>query len=132
MTLWSSTGALLSDGVGKSLSLALDQGTAEAKKAEGMALPIPRPPNIYGSLNPFGIITQTHYIWKICLQVEGYCLLLYLSIRLSMMVCNVNTTGDKSSLAYLLQKYSVAIQRGNAASILGTLPPTLSPPLNDV
>ena len=43
----------------------------------------------------------------------------------------VNTTGDKSSLAYLLQKFSVAIQRGNAASVLGTLPPTLSPPLND-
>ena len=31
-----------------------------------------------------------------------------------------NTTGDK------------AIRRGNAASILGTLPPTLSTPLNDV
>ena len=41
----------------------------------------------------------------------------------------VNTTGEKSSLAYLLQKFSVAIQRGNAASVLGTLPPTLSPPL---
>ena len=40
----------------------------------------------------------------------------------------VNTTGEKSSLAYLLQKFSVAIQRGNAASVLGTLPPTLSPP----
>ena len=43
----------------------------------------------------------------------------------------VNTTGEKSSLAYLLQKFSVTIQRGNAASILGTLPPTLSPPLNN-
>ena len=43
----------------------------------------------------------------------------------------VNTTGDKSSLAYLLQKFSVAIQRGNAASVLGTLPPTLFPPLNN-
>ena len=43
----------------------------------------------------------------------------------------VNTTGEKSSLAYLLQKFSVAIQRGNAASVLGTLPPTLSPPLNN-
>ena len=43
-----------------------------------------------------------------------------------------NTTGDKSSLAYLLQRSSVAIQRENAASVLGTLPPTLSPPLNDV
>ena len=28
-----------------------------------------------------------------------------------------NTTGDKSSLAYLLQRFSVAIQRGNAASL---------------
>ena len=43
----------------------------------------------------------------------------------------VNTTGEKSSLAYLLQKFSVAIQRGNAAYVLGTLPPTLSPPLNN-
>ena len=43
----------------------------------------------------------------------------------------VNTTGDKSSLAYLLQEFSVAIQRGNAASVLGTLPPTPSPPLNN-
>ena len=38
---------------------------------------------------------------------------------------------EKSSLACLLQKFSVAIQRGNAASVLGTLPPTLSPPLNN-
>ena len=38
---------------------------------------------------------------------------------------------DKSSLAYFMQKYSVGILRGNAASILGTLPPTPSP-LNDV
>ena len=43
----------------------------------------------------------------------------------------VNSTGDKSSLAYLLQKFSVAIQRGNAATYLETLPPTLSPPLNN-
>ena len=43
-----------------------------------------------------------------------------------------NTAGDKSSLAYLMQKFSVTIQRGNAASVLGTLPPTFSPaPLND-
>ena len=42
-----------------------------------------------------------------------------------------NTTGDKSSLAYLMQKFSDTIQRGNAASILGTLPPTPSP-LNDI
>ena len=39
----------------------------------------------------------------------------------------VNTTGDKSSLAYLLQNFSVVIQRGNAAFVLGTLSPTLSP-----
>ena len=32
-----------------------------------------------------------------------------------------NTTGDKSSLAYLLQRFSVAIQRENAASILWQL-----------
>ena len=44
--------------------------------------------------------------------------------------CIANTTGDKSSIAYLLQKFSVAIHRRNA-SALGTLPPTLSPPLND-
>ena len=43
-----------------------------------------------------------------------------------------NTTGDKCSLAYLMQRFSVAIQRENAASVLGTLPPTLSPPFNDV
>eukprot|EP00731_Ephydatia_muelleri_P014469 Em0008g189a len=43
----------------------------------------------------------------------------------------VNTTGEKSSLAYLLQRFSVAIQRGNAASVLGTLPPTLFPPLSN-
>ena len=39
---------------------------------------------------------------------------------------------DKSSLAYFMQKYSVGILRGNATSILGTLPPTPSSPLNDV
>ena len=43
---------------------------------------------------------------------------------------NMNTTGDKSSLAYLMQKFPFR-GGGNAASILGTLPPTLSPPLND-
>eukprot|EP00731_Ephydatia_muelleri_P030133 Em0021g656a len=37
-----------------------------------------------------------------------------------------NTTSDKSSLAYLMQRFSVAIQRGNAASILGTSLPTPS------
>ena len=36
-------------------------------------------------------------------------------------------TGDKSSFAYLLQIFSVAFQRGNASSILETLPPTPSP-----
>ena len=35
-----------------------------------------------------------------------------------------NTTDDKSTS--LMQKFSVAIQRGNAESILGTLPPLLS------
>ena len=34
---------------------------------------------------------------------------------------------DKSSLTYLLQKCSVAIQREDAASILGTMPPIPSP-----
>eukprot|EP00731_Ephydatia_muelleri_P014529 Em0008g249a len=43
-----------------------------------------------------------------------------------------NTTVDNSSLAYLMQSFSVAIQSGNAATVLGTLPPTLSPPFNDV
>ena len=37
----------------------------------------------------------------------------------------VNTTGDKNPLAYLLQKDSVSITRGNAALILLTLPSTL-------
>ena len=31
------------------------------------------------------------------------------------------TTGDTKSYSYLLQRLSVAVQRGNAASILGTL-----------
>ena len=29
-------------------------------------------------------------------------------------------TGEESSFAYLLQRLSVAVQRGNAASVLGT------------
>ena len=31
------------------------------------------------------------------------------------------TTGDTKSYSYLLQRLSVAVQRGNAASIIGTL-----------
>jgi hypothetical protein len=38
--------------------------------------------------------------------------------------------GDKRSKFYLYQKLSLAIQRGNAASILGTIPP--SRPLNEI
>lgn len=34
----------------------------------------------------------------------------------------VEVTGDKNARAYLFQRISVAIQRGNAASVLGTLP----------
>ena len=37
-----------------------------------------------------------------------------------------SSAGNEHSLVYLLKKFSVAIQRGNAVSILGTLPP--SPP----
>ena len=32
-------------------------------------------------------------------------------------VCGPRSTGDKSSLAYFLQRFSVAIQRGNVASL---------------
>ena len=33
-------------------------------------------------------------------------------------------TGEKRSTMYLLQRISIAIQKGNAASILGTIPPS--------
>ena len=32
------------------------------------------------------------------------------------------STGEKRSTSYLFQRISVAVQRGNAAAILGTLP----------
>jgi hypothetical protein len=35
-----------------------------------------------------------------------------------------STTGDAREKAWLIQRISVAIQRGNAASVLGTIPPT--------
>ena len=37
-------------------------------------------------------------------------------------------TGEESSFAYLLQRLSVAVQRGNAASVLGTS--SLSTPID--
>ena len=33
-------------------------------------------------------------------------------------------TGDMRSTSYLFQSLSVAVQRGNAASVMGTIPPT--------
>jgi len=36
----------------------------------------------------------------------------------------IEYTGEPKSCAYLIQRISIAIQRGNAASILGTLPST--------
>jgi hypothetical protein len=35
----------------------------------------------------------------------------------------VDASGDQKAGAYLAQRISIAIQRGNAASLLGTLPP---------
>uniref|UniRef100_A0A8D9BG78 Uncharacterized protein n=2 Tax=Cacopsylla melanoneura TaxID=428564 RepID=A0A8D9BG78_9HEMI len=37
----------------------------------------------------------------------------------------VQLTGNQKARAYLFQRISLAIQRGNAASVLGTLPSTL-------
>ena len=36
----------------------------------------------------------------------------------------METTGEKKSTFYLTQRISIALQRGNAACILGTVPPT--------
>ena len=47
--------------------------------------------------------------------VVGPLSLIFLGHRLSA------TTGDTKSYSYLLQRLSVAVQRGNAASIIGTL-----------
>ena len=68
----------------------------------------------------------------VAFQMSAVCGPLSMSFMTDLGRRIANTTGDKSSLAYLMQKFSVAIQRGNAASVLGTLPPTLSPPLNDM
>lgn len=36
----------------------------------------------------------------------------------------VDATGDQKAGAYLAQRISIAVQRGNAAGLLGTLPPS--------
>ena len=72
-----------------------------------------------------------HSFTPVAFETTGVCGPLSMSFLTDLGRRIVNTTGEKSSLAYLLQKFSVAIQRGNAASVLGTLPPTLSPPLNN-
>ena len=35
----------------------------------------------------------------------------------------IEVTGDKKAKSYLFQRIGIAVQRGNAASIMGTVPP---------
>ena len=72
-----------------------------------------------------------HSFTPVAFETSGVCGPRFMSFLTDLGRRIANTAGDKSSLAYLMQKFSVTIQRGNAASVLGTLPPTLSPPLND-
>ena len=63
-----------------------------------------------------------HSFTPVAFETTGVCRPRSMSF-LSDLGCRIaNTTGDKSSLANLLQKFSVAIQRGgiHAASIVGT------------
>jgi len=48
---------------------------------------------------------------------EGLSLLLEIGRRIA------EVTGEKRSGNFLLQRLSIAVQRGNLASVLGTLPP---------
>ena len=55
-----------------------------------------------------------HSFTPVAFETTGVCSISFLS-DLGHRIAN--TTGDKSSVAYLLQRFSVAIQRGNAASL---------------
>ena len=68
-----------------------------------------------------------HSFTPVAFETTGVCGPRFMSFLTDLGRCIVNTTGDKSSLAYLLQTFSVANQRGDAASVLVTLPPTLPP-----
>ena len=73
-----------------------------------------------------------HSFTSVAFETTGVCGPRSMSFLTDMGHRIVNTTGDKSSLACLMQMFSVVIQRGMLHLFLGTLPPTLSPPLNDV
>ena len=73
-----------------------------------------------------------HSFTPVAFETTGVCGLRSMSFLTDLGRRIVNTTGDKSSLACLLQKSSVAIQRGNA-HLFGELCLQPSPPpLNDV
>eukprot|EP00731_Ephydatia_muelleri_P024460 Em0016g731a len=59
-----------------------------------------------------------HSFTPVAFETTGVCGPRFMSFLTDLGRRIVNTTGDKSSLAYLLQTFSVAIQRGNAASVL--------------
>ena len=65
-----------------------------------------------------------HFFAPVAFETTGVCGPRSMSFLMDLGRRIVDTTGDKSSLAYLLQKFSVAIQRGNSASVS---PPTLPP-----
>ena len=63
-----------------------------------------------------------HPFTPVAFDHSGVCGPCSMSFLTDLSCCIVNTTGDNSSLAYLMQKFSVAIQKGNAASILASNP----------
>ena len=67
-------------------------------------------------------ISATHIFMPLAVETlgvweeEGLSFLKELGRRTSLL------TGERRETVYLLQRLSVAVQRGNAASILGTMP----------
>ena len=70
-----------------------------------------------------------HSFTPVAFETSGVCGPRSMSFLMDLGHHIANTTGDKSSPS---TKVLRCHSEGDAASVLGTLPPTLSPPFNDV
>ena len=67
-------------------------------------------------------LTHTHIFTPVSVETSGACGPEALSLFRDIAGRISSTTKDLSALSYLLQQVSVAIQRGNAAAVLGCCP----------
>jgi hypothetical protein len=72
--------------------------------------------------NKYGALSNTHHFVPVAIEtlgplnIDGLCFLRDLGRRISLV------TNDPRETSFLLQRLSVAVQRGNAASVTGSLP----------